>query len=476
MKRRRTWARPLPLDDDDENDDENDNNDEEEEEEESTSDRRDSLRKRKKVNYWTDAHVDGEDEEDEYEEDEEEGEEEGEHSQTTPENSEPCIEYQGDFCTPPEFEDIAGKSRAKKWKTSIFYKRKPLQYYFDKELLTTVGYHRRRRETAKQTTPSGRESPCSVASEEESTGSKNDCENMVILIEDSEDERFGTENDTKVRDPDKRKDEEVKNGEMKDEEVTVAADFHVDNDATEECIQLIATEFYKQVAKKTQVKVALERIQLVVGPAAESDSCTPLQARSDDQTSSTELPEEAERLCEDEDAHSDKEDEHNSPAAADLYDSPAAHAYSPQTSDPLIIADVSGPSTSPPNVQTEDPGEPDVPSSGLNTAQSHGIKLETSSPQTSKASDYIQEPSLNAGPYILETSTIKTSDYSPVKPSLNAGPYIQEEPTNHLPSGPPSDEDTIDVDQLKREKLKMQLKVLKLQEEYYTLKILKLKE
>lgn len=35
----------------------------------------------------------------------------------------------------------------------------------------------------------------------------------------------------------------------------------------------------------------------------------------------------------------------------------------------------------------------------------------------------------------------------------------------------PSDLDTMDLDQLRREKIKMQLKVLKLQEEYYTQKI-----
>ncbi|XP_022051654.1 uncharacterized protein LOC110952426 [Acanthochromis polyacanthus] len=333
-----------------------------------------------------------------------------------------------------------------------------------------------------------------------------DGENMVMLIEDSEDE---AENDGKARDSAESKEEqdEVKTGEMKDEEVTEVADIHVDNVATDEVIQSIAAEFHKQIAQKKQLKVALKRIQLVVSPAEESHSCTPPQTRSDGQTSPMELPEE-ECLCEDEDAHSDKEDEHNSPAAA--ADSPAAPADSSQISDPLLTADVPGPSASPLIVQNEDPGETDVPSSGLDTAQSQGIKQETSSPQKPEASDYSPvKPSLHTGPYILETSTIKTSDYiqeepslhtgpyiletSTIKtsddvqeaptiktcqeePSLNAGPYIQEEPANHLPSGPSFDEDTIDVDQLKREKLKMQLKVLKLQEEYYTLKIMKLKE
>lgn len=39
------------------------------------------------------------------------------------------------------------------------------------------------------------------------------------------------------------------------------------------------------------------------------------------------------------------------------------------------------------------------------------------------------------------------------------------------PSSGPSSLDTMDLDQLRREKIKMQLKVLKLQEEYYTQKI-----
>lgn len=33
------------------------------------------------------------------------------------------------------------------------------------------------------------------------------------------------------------------------------------------------------------------------------------------------------------------------------------------------------------------------------------------------------------------------------------------------------DLDTMDLDQLKKEKIKMQIKVLKLQEEYYTMKV-----
>ncbi|TDH02667.1 hypothetical protein EPR50_G00155180 [Perca flavescens] len=82
-----------------------------------------------------------------------------------------------------------------------------------------------------------------------------------------------------------------------------------------------------------------------------------------------------------------------------------------------------------------EPIQRDATSSGHDAAQSQVIKIEKSASDSTQPSDIVEGP-------------ISTQ----------------------------SNLDTMDLDQLKREKIKMQLKVLKLQDEYYTLKIKELKK
>ncbi|CAK6963369.1 uncharacterized protein LOC122966167 [Scomber scombrus] len=65
------------------------------------------------------------------------------------ERGEACIESEGHWFAPPAFESFGGKGSNKKWKISIFYKNKPLQFWFEKGFLTTKGYKRRGNGTAK---------------------------------------------------------------------------------------------------------------------------------------------------------------------------------------------------------------------------------------------------------------------------------------------------------------------------------------
>ncbi|XP_022619673.1 uncharacterized protein LOC111235499 isoform X1 [Seriola dumerili] len=85
-------------------------------------------------------------------------------------------------------------------------------------------------------------------------------------------------------------------------------------------------------------------------------------------------------------------------------------------------------STKPPRAPVDDPAHTGATTCGRDEAQLH-----TRDPQTARASD------------------------------KEGGPSSRRSASINL--------DTLDLDQLKREKIKMQMKVLKLQEEYYTLKI-----
>ncbi|KAA8584867.1 hypothetical protein FQN60_003561, partial [Etheostoma spectabile] len=83
---------------------------------------------------------DEEDEEEQEEEEEypEDDEQPGTSTQNTPnkraqDDSEECIESEGRWFSPGAFEDFGGKAASKKWKTSISYKKKPLQFLFEQK-------------------------------------------------------------------------------------------------------------------------------------------------------------------------------------------------------------------------------------------------------------------------------------------------------------------------------------------------------
>ncbi|XP_039861947.1 glutamic acid-rich protein-like isoform X1 [Simochromis diagramma] len=56
-----------------------------------------------------------------------------------------CIEFEGSFYSPPEFEKLAGKDSCRKWKSSIYHKKAPLHFWFKRGDLTTTGYRQKKR-------------------------------------------------------------------------------------------------------------------------------------------------------------------------------------------------------------------------------------------------------------------------------------------------------------------------------------------
>ncbi|TDH02666.1 hypothetical protein EPR50_G00155170 [Perca flavescens] len=99
-------------------------------------DRRSSTRNRKIPRYQ--EYYDDEEEEEEEEEYQEDDEQpatstQNTHNQRAEDNSEECIESEGHWFSPGAFEDFGGRASSKKWKTSISYKKKPLQFWFEQK-------------------------------------------------------------------------------------------------------------------------------------------------------------------------------------------------------------------------------------------------------------------------------------------------------------------------------------------------------
>ncbi|KAM9346465.1 uncharacterized protein ABDE67_013071 [Symphorus nematophorus] len=96
------------------------------------------------------------------------------------------------------------------------------------------------------------------------------------------------------------------------------------------------------------------------------------------------------------------------------------------------------------------------------------VKLDTRVPQTTGASTITQS---------TPAATLSQDIKRETEDTGSTSGHAQSSDTVEPPSSRPStscDLDTMDLDQLRREKIKMQIKVLRLQEEYYTRKIKKL--
>uniref|UniRef100_A0A8P4G140 SAND domain-containing protein n=1 Tax=Dicentrarchus labrax TaxID=13489 RepID=A0A8P4G140_DICLA len=562
---------------------------EEEEEEEEDRDRRSSLRKRKRARY-----IEDDDEEEEEEEDSNEGEEEEDnkesseqpgpstqctHNQRMQKNrlltvtcgnktgildveklnrGEECIKCQNSWFSPPTFEEFGGKGSCKKWKRSIFYGNKPLQFLFEQGSLTTKGFKKRGTSPSKKIRSSFRISDSS--SEESQIQSAEETEEDDVRDEDwipgseelvleTEEERVGVENGGEVIDSgaDKSEEEEDKKQQGEIDEDVPAVD---DNDNG------VCEEREPKLIHSTPEKHALEKkVKVVVKRLPEFQVKTACQS----------IYVERDTLKDDENAQNEEDRQHNCSAIDDPSVSAGTHIDPSEMSD--IIVGGSEKENGEEFVQSDERKEDGQTEIKTETGKSPTplYALATSSPDIKPETENMgatsnhweeregtercgntpeKKQSREEGPEIqirwiqgfedcenanndhLNMSTSEASGQpSPIQrgikkenmdavcggaptefqgvlvawtpsgyeaaesqvmkletrvPETNrASDISQSSDMAEAASSRPStscDLDTMDLDQLKREKIKLQIKVLKLQEEYYTQKIRERKE
>ncbi|XP_044186098.1 myb-like protein X isoform X1 [Thunnus albacares] len=554
--------------------------------EEEDRDRRSSQRFRKRVRYFEDDEQKEEEveEEDEEEDEEEENEQPGPstqntHNQRTQENrflhvtcgnkkgildvgkldrGKECIECEGRWFSPPAFEDFGGKGPSKKWKTSIFYDNKPLQFWFEQGSLTTKGFKRRRTETAKHKKilssdhESGSLSEESEISLQSGEGNEEDdvkdedwhpgSEELAPETEEEE-ERVGTEKGGEVVE----EEDKLEKGEMEDEDIPVVADNDSDNDAFEGSETKLIISAAKKSALQMKLQVLIERLPEVrrdcqsnctdhpvianfftVDAQSEEKRGCNASAKNDTSVTSaghidpTQIPEppvvggikeeNGEELSE-----NIKSEEHGQrEIKTEAVNFPSSTTSSPEIKPADIIDNLQGTEVGEsemghceekeeewrrramgPEMQRqltehfEDCDSADTEHFYMPPFEASGQAFANENANTTSIGGFKEEsieatsvgpPTIHVNVLVGENSDITTSGVAQLQEMAQEKRCPQTVQASDMLEGPSSGPsagfnlDTMDLDQLKREKIKMQLKVLKLQEEYYTLQIKKFKQ
>ncbi|XP_029944656.1 transcriptional regulator ATRX homolog isoform X2 [Salarias fasciatus] len=399
MKRRR----PVRLDTSDE-------------EEEDSNDRRRTLRAQKKVRYSESFVVEEEEEEDNCNHNTQEellhvtcGTKEGWLDKKKLERAEACIKCEGKWFTPPQFEEFGGRESSKKWKMTICLDGKPLQYWFEKGLLTTTGYKKGPRKTTKKKKSSDHESQ--ESSEDSDMESAGDSEEERSSDEDGSEE---LKQDAEGSEEDKEEPASIEpvgeDGEMDARNVSAVADDLPDRNVSEE----LETFPVSKNAVVTLERLPEAELRLQNHLKEPSSSSTVAQPEALHLTSSSQQSVASWCVPLNEVSQIQEERDHNTSAET-------RDTASPLTSDPPI---------------TE--GMLTLQEAAEHTAGDSSSRDAARSPHSDQ-----------------ETRVDQTCDHS----------------SNMAEAAESSDVDTMETDQLKREKLKLQIRVLKLQEMYYSSKI-----
>lgn len=424
--------------------------------------------------------------------------------------SERCIGCEGRWFTPPEFEQQAGKGSCRKWKATILYENQPLQFWLKEGQLTTKGFNCRQARKNKQKTSGSSSEESEIQSAEETE--EDDVEDQDWLPDDKELVKTGREEG-----------EEGRVGAEKGGEVAVS-----DVDKSEEEDKADTHNEDKQVSEemKAQQKMALQREVKVIITRLPKSVC--FQASNDedpsDESRSKPLHEDAQtqggraQSCSTTDeaatltaaAHTDPSLTSDSPIAGCVVEENREEfTQSQERQDELS------------DTKTETENCPTPPSAvnffhtGLTCDFSADLTSTDIRTETDKQTERISLSGSEAsGPFKTGNKRDATTNTSSIQKNIKAekmeaisGSFPTDETSDTITSGHDEAElhvikedtrslqesqtagniltsaadiscnlDTIDLDQLRRQKMKMQLKVLKLQEEYYTLKIQRLKK
>ncbi|XP_076609323.1 uncharacterized protein LOC143334418 isoform X2 [Chaetodon auriga] len=390
---------------------------------------------------------------------------------------EDCIRCDDRWFSPTAFEDFGGKGSSKKWKASIFYENEPLQFWFEQGHLTTKGYKRKGSETTKQKKVQSSNHTSESSSEESERQSAEDTQEDDVADDDwlpgseelglePEEERVGPENGREVVNSGVEQSKKAGKREMEDEDTPSVTDSRV----FEEREAKLRSPTRERSVFQKEVKVVIKRLP---------------EAKSDCQSNYMEHPLGGGR-CEPLDKHAlNGEDREHSPA---IDDAANTHTDCSQMSDPPITQSnerkvdgqkdvgtqtgksptpLSGPTTSSKDIKPE---IEDIASTSKHPANlSSSVALtDTGFVGSTKGVGPLTNPKIvlvegNYGNTDAASSGHEAAQLQVMKLERRVPQTGQ---TSHI-----TQTSTMDLDQLKREKIKMQIKVLKLQEEYYTQKL-----
>ncbi|XP_075879848.1 uncharacterized protein LOC142886671 [Nelusetta ayraudi] len=337
-----------------------------------------------------------------------------------------CIQCSGTWLTPTCFEKLGGKIQCKKWKTSILYMTKPLEYWFKEFKFTPPSFKKRVVETSKE---------------------------AVVLSPDSEAQ---TEEDDLVDEDGPRGSEQLEQ-ETEEESPEAAKDGGAEVSRRDSSKQGEGRREEDMSAAKNQ-ELLLRNISVVLRklPDAGGEQRRPSKVEHSSKDSQSLQPDEAQA-----------EKEHNSEPSHGLEDCPNTYEASPAEArnEELCLEfnseGFAGESHS--NTATQTQHTFSVKRENVSSIQctdDPAMESHQSSDATQPQPAEQDERTSQAGPSSDATQTSNTTLPSPASPQMFSG----------------CDLDMMDLGQLKREKLKMQINVLTLQKEYFTQKLEALKK
>ncbi|XP_076739124.1 uncharacterized protein LOC101488140 isoform X2 [Maylandia zebra] len=405
---------------------------------------------------------------------------------------EACIERKGSFYTPPEFEKLAGKESCRKWKSSIYHEGKPLRYWIKKGYLTTTGYRQKKRkpqssdlESHKLSTEpkdhdedddedddddddDGEEDDDDMDEDNEPDTKKNEDEDATPIYSSSEEEEG-------VEDLDEDEDEDMDEDDVGDDQRSTEEDEDEEDDNDEEeTVPAVASNHTGSSSTKDRVTSAIptpgkhalqmKEVKGIINILPEKTRHHPDMPRSEvsgnnrDVATNTAIKQ----------LNVKKEPEEK------LKKTTTSTILTPVK--PALKIKVKGVVNSLP----ETGHHPEMPRSKVSGNNRDVVKNTAIKQQNVK-----KEPEDKLSPSCeplavsdqqehkaVHCSGHKVADLQSMRPE--GGADITEAPS----PGPSASSglNTMDLDQLKREKINMQLKILKLQENYYTLKVNELKK
>ncbi|RVE69253.1 hypothetical protein OJAV_G00075990 [Oryzias javanicus] len=350
-----------------------------------------------------------------------------------------CIMYNGKWISPIDFETYGGRSSAKKWKYSIHHNNKPLEFFFRTGDLFTRGFKFRKTSLTKDKVLALSEEDSETDSSADTEDEENSCVSSAVTDEEDvlEDERESEKSEVK----------ESEGNKIDHEDLTVSVENSKDQPAIKEMHPNISAKIPPISGNPV---VVIERLPTDVWNVGES------------------------QVLSDEEAESDAEMEVTDDSSSEDY-----HVYVTKVSTPsLTFERVAVGENEKRLAQSGEMLEQTIAKSTVDKGNSEDLMKSS----TVLHPDVITEDKVRMEKdFSAECKREHDHHATKLQDGMPNSVTSQSTRVSHCThpastrASTSANVDEMDLDQLKREKLKKQLKVLQLQEEYYTLKLNKLK-